>query len=44
MQLLPEWAEERFPLYAYYHSRQHPPAKIRAFLNFLAEITAAVTH
>ena len=44
VQLLPEWAEERFPLYAYYHSRQHPPAKIRAFLNFLAEITAAVTH
>jgi len=44
VQLLPEWAEERFPLHAYYHSRQHPPAKIRAFLNFLAEIAAAVTH
>jgi DNA-binding transcriptional LysR family regulator len=44
VQLLPRWAEERFPLYAYYHSRQHPPAKIRAFLNFLAEITATVTH
>jgi len=44
VQLLPGWAEERFPLYAYYHSRRHPPAKIRAFLNFLAEIAAAVTH
>jgi len=44
VQLLPGWAEERFPLYAYYYSRRHPPAKIRAFLNFLAEIAAAVTH
>jgi DNA-binding transcriptional LysR family regulator len=41
VEILPDWAEERFPLYAYYHSRLHPPAKIRAFLDFLKEIAAA---
>lgn len=39
-QILPDWAEEHFPLYAYYPSRQQPPAKVRAFLDFvLASIT-----
>jgi DNA-binding transcriptional LysR family regulator len=33
VQVLPEWAEERYPLYAY--SRHQPPAKVRAFLDFL---------
>jgi len=40
VQILPDWAAERFPLYAYHHSRQHPPAKIRAFLDFVREIAA----
>ncbi len=35
-QVLPDWAEESFPLYAYYASRRHMPAKVRAFLNFAA--------
>jgi DNA-binding transcriptional LysR family regulator len=38
VQMLPDWAEERYPLYAYHHSRHHPPAKIRAFLDFVKEI------
>jgi DNA-binding transcriptional LysR family regulator len=35
IQILPEWAEERFPLYAYHPSRHLPPAKVRAFLDFV---------
>jgi DNA-binding transcriptional LysR family regulator len=38
VQILADWSEERFPLYAYYASRHLPPAKIRAFLDFVAEI------
>ena len=38
VQILSDWAEERYPLYAYHHSRHHPPAKIRAFLDFVTEI------
>ena len=41
VQILPEWAGERYPLYSYYPSRHLPPAKVRAFLDFvLATITA----
>ena len=36
--ILAEWSEERFPLYAYHPSRRHPPAKVRAFLDFIQEI------
>jgi DNA-binding transcriptional LysR family regulator len=39
VQILPDWAEERFPLYAYHPSRHLPPAKVRAFLDFVQEIT-----
>lgn len=35
VQVLSDWAEERFPLYAYYPSRHLPPAKVRAFIDFL---------
>jgi DNA-binding transcriptional LysR family regulator len=38
VQILPEWSGERFPLYAYHPSRRHPPAKVRAFLDFIQEI------
>ncbi|WP_233345190.1 LysR family transcriptional regulator [Burkholderia cepacia] len=37
--LFPEWADERYPLYAYYPSRHHVPAKTRAFLDFMVELT-----
>jgi DNA-binding transcriptional LysR family regulator len=35
VQILSDWAEERFPLYAYYPSRHLPPAKVRAFVDFV---------
>jgi len=35
--LFPEWADERFPLYAYYPSRHYLPAKTRTFLDFVAD-------
>jgi DNA-binding transcriptional LysR family regulator len=35
VQLLPSWAEERFPLYVYHPSRHLPPAKVRAFIAFV---------
>jgi DNA-binding transcriptional LysR family regulator len=34
VQLLPDWAEERFPLYLYLPTRRLPSAKVRAFLDF----------
>lgn len=34
--LFPEWNEERFPLHAYHPSRHLPPAKVRAFLDFVS--------
>jgi DNA-binding transcriptional LysR family regulator len=37
IQVLPDWAEERYALYSYYPSRHLPPAKVRAFLDFLLE-------
>lgn len=37
--LFPDWADERYPLYAYYPSRHHVPAKTRAFLNFVVDLT-----
>ncbi len=35
VQILPEWSDETFPLYAYYPSRHHPAAKVRAFVDFV---------
>jgi DNA-binding transcriptional LysR family regulator len=40
--LFPDWPDERFPLYALYPSRQHPSAKVRAFLDFVIGITSTV--
>ena len=37
VQLLPAWAEETYPLYAYHHSPQLQSAKVRAFLAFVAD-------
>lgn len=39
VELFPDWPDERFPLYALYPSRHHPPAKVRAFLDFVIGIT-----
>lgn len=38
VQLLSEWSEERYPLYAYHASKHLPPAKVRALLDFLLEV------
>lgn len=38
--VLNEWSDERFSLNVFYTSRRLPPAKVRAFVEFLQEITA----
>jgi len=38
--ILTDWSDETFPLYAYYPSRAHVPAKVRAFVDFLAAMMA----
>jgi DNA-binding transcriptional LysR family regulator len=38
VQILSRWSDERYPLYAYHPSRHLPPAKVRAFLDFVQEI------
>ncbi len=35
VQILADWAGERFPLYAYHPSGHLPPVKVRAFLDFV---------
>ena len=37
IELFPEWNGERYPLYAFHPSR-HPPAKVRAFIDFVREL------
>jgi DNA-binding transcriptional LysR family regulator len=39
--LFPDWADERFPLYVYYPSRSHVPAKVRTFIDFIVESLSA---
>jgi DNA-binding transcriptional LysR family regulator len=34
VQLLPDWAEEMFPLYAVFPTRRQQPAKVRVFVDF----------
>ena len=36
--LFPDWHGERFPLFAFHPSRKHPPAKVRAFVEFCLKI------
>lgn len=38
VQILADWSDESCPLYAYRASRHLPPAKVRAFLDFVQEI------
>jgi DNA-binding transcriptional LysR family regulator len=39
--LFPDWPDERFPLYALYPSRQLPPAKLRAFIDFVVKLISS---
>lgn len=39
VELFPDWNGEVFPLHVYHPSRHLPPAKVRAFLRFVNEIT-----
>lgn len=39
IQILPDWAGETFPLYAYYRRSGLMPAKLRVFLDFVREIS-----
>jgi DNA-binding transcriptional LysR family regulator len=41
VELFPTWNEERFPLYVFYPSRRLPPAKVRAFVDFVVALTKA---
>jgi DNA-binding transcriptional LysR family regulator len=43
VQILADWAEERFPLYVYHPSRRLPPAKVRAFVDFVLASVAPST-
>ena len=36
--LFPDWHGEHFPLFAFHPSRKHPPAKVRAFVEFCIEV------
>jgi DNA-binding transcriptional LysR family regulator len=38
VKILTDWGDETFPLYALYPSRQHLPAKVRAFVDFVVGI------
>jgi len=37
IELFPDWPDETFPLCAVHPSRHHPPAKVRAFIDFCVE-------
>jgi DNA-binding transcriptional LysR family regulator len=39
--LFPGWSDERFPLYVYYVSRNHVPAKVRTFIDFIVASLSA---
>jgi DNA-binding transcriptional LysR family regulator len=38
VELFPDWPGDIFPMYAYYPSRHHVPAKVRVFLDFMMEV------
>jgi DNA-binding transcriptional LysR family regulator len=40
VELFPDWAEESFPLYAFYPSRKNSPPKVRAFVDFCVELAS----
>ena len=40
--LFPDWHGERFPLFAFHPSRKHPPAKVRAFVEYCLSVLQAL--
>jgi DNA-binding transcriptional LysR family regulator len=40
-ELFQDWSGEVYPLYALYPSRHHPPAKVRAFFDFIVSLTGS---
>lgn len=40
--LFPDWHGERFPLFAFHPSQKHPPAKVRAFVEFCVEVAGRI--
>jgi len=44
VELLSEWSGESFPLYALYPSRHLPPAKVRAFIDFVQSRLGGANH
>ncbi len=40
--VLPDWADETYPLYAYHHAARLQSAKVRAFLDFVVGLTRGV--
>jgi DNA-binding transcriptional LysR family regulator len=36
--IFPDWTDEKFPLFALYPSRHLPPAKLRAFIDFVHDL------
>lgn len=39
VELFADWPDDTFPIYAYYPSRHHMPARVRTFLDFVIDIT-----
>jgi DNA-binding transcriptional LysR family regulator len=39
IELLPDWSDGAHPLHALYPSRHQPPAKVRAFVDFIVSLT-----
>lgn len=37
VELFPDWSDERYPLYVFYPSRNHVPAKVRSFIDFVTD-------
>ena len=44
VKLLPEWGDERFPIYAVYPSRNYVPPKVRAFIDFVSSAVSKGTR
>lgn len=40
VEVLPDWSDETFPLYAYHHASQIVSAKVRVFLDFIQELAS----
>ena len=43
VELLPDWGDERFPIYAVYPSRNYVPPKVRVFIDFVSSAMSKST-